>query len=66
MQIQKKTKKNLQEQILKDLLNLNKDGKTTITIFIRTVGGLRVCWSGHVHDTELMCLCVWEVFMTDY
>lgn len=26
-----------------------------ITIFIRMVGGLRVCWSGHVHETELMC-----------
>lgn len=31
--------------------------------FIRAAGSWRVCWSGHVHDTELMCLCGcgWEV-----
>lgn len=50
-----KEKKNLQELILKGLLNLNEDGKTTISVFIRTVRGLRRCWSGHVHHTELMC-----------
>lgn len=54
MQNTKKKKK--QEQILTYLLSFNKRGKMTISIFIREVGGLRVCWSGHVHDTELMCL----------
>lgn len=32
----------LQEQTLKDLLNLKEDGEITITIFIRMVGSLSV------------------------
>lgn len=51
-----KKKKKKQEQILTYSLSFNKRDKMTINIFIREVGGLRVCWSGHVHDTELMCV----------
>lgn len=53
--ILKKKKKKL-EQILTYLLSFNKHAKMTISIFIREVWGLRGCWSGHVHDTELMCV----------
>lgn len=48
------------------MLNFNQACETAIAIFIWAVEGLSVCWSGHVHGTELMALMCVFVCIPDY